>query len=234
MTTDIAIPAARTPDWTERLATLDAAIAEGRIIRHAWTRREDGGRQMLCLLAALSPEVRVAETSAACPADVMPAWLAALTPVLNDCGSPAGWPRVVRRYADLAHRWHVLTADDWRWLDCQITALALSAARDRTEGDAAREAMGAAITLCERAATERVWRREWVAAACEMRNAGAPLAWLVKDDWSRERAANAVEGVFALVGEDDPAAYRCADMLTRRVLDAIEARIAMREASPAA
>ena len=102
---------------TERLNRLDTMMQEGRIIRRAWTY----GRDRACLLAALSPEVGRAESASACPAEVMPAWLAHLTPWLDDAPSEETWPGIVQRYAGLARRWHVM--DEAGWERARIGAL---------------------------------------------------------------------------------------------------------------
>jgi hypothetical protein len=94
---------------SERIDRLDAMIAGNRVIRGKWT----VGHDRACLLAALSPEAGYAESAAACPAEVMPAWLAYLTPWLDDAPSEHAWPGVVRRYASLARRWHVLDGRAW-------------------------------------------------------------------------------------------------------------------------
>jgi hypothetical protein len=92
-------------------------LREGRLIRGAWTE----GHDRACLLAALSPEAGAAESASACPAEVMPAWLAHLTPWLDDAPSAEAWPSIVARYAALARRWHVL--DDEGWERVRIAAL---------------------------------------------------------------------------------------------------------------
>jgi hypothetical protein len=102
---------------TERLDRLDTMLREGRLIRNAWTE----GHDRACLLAALSPEAGAAESASACPAEVMPAWLAHLTPWLDDAPSAEAWPSIVARYAALARRWHVL--DDEGWERVRIAAL---------------------------------------------------------------------------------------------------------------
>jgi hypothetical protein len=43
----------------------------------------------------------------------MPPWLAYLTPWLDDAPSADAWPHIVRRYAGLARRWHVLDGRAW-------------------------------------------------------------------------------------------------------------------------
>jgi hypothetical protein len=94
---------------TDRLDWLDALIERGDLLRGQWT----DGRERACLLAALSPEAAAAGSAKRCPATLMPAWLAHLTPWLDDEPSAEAWPAIVRRYASLARRWHVLDAAAW-------------------------------------------------------------------------------------------------------------------------
>ncbi len=98
----------------ERIERLLTFIREDRIIRHAWTGTDARGRETACLLAALAPEVAEAEDVGACPASVMPAWFANLTPWIDDKSSEAEWPRMVRRYAACAARWSSLDDAAWR------------------------------------------------------------------------------------------------------------------------
>jgi hypothetical protein len=79
-------------------------LNSGRLIRGAWTGTDSQGRRTACLLAALSPEAGRSKDPGACPASVMPAWLAHLTPWIDDAGSKEAWPGTVRRYAELAGR----------------------------------------------------------------------------------------------------------------------------------
>ncbi len=118
-----------------------ALRAEGRALatalldekRRAWT----AGHDRACLLAALSPEAGEAQSAAACPARVMPLWLAELTPWIDDSPSDDAWPHVVRRYASLARRWHVL--DSAAWERARIGALLAIVEEARTHaGDDAR------------------------------------------------------------------------------------------------
>ena len=96
-----------------RFDRLDTLIADSRLVRSTWVGTDAQGRDTACLLAALSPEAGKAEDARACPADVMPTWLALLTPWLDDSGTVEAWPSVVRRYAALARRWYAL--DETRW-----------------------------------------------------------------------------------------------------------------------
>ena len=98
--------------YEDRLARLDSMIAGGLLSRKGWGGMRDG-RETACLLGALSPEAGASHAAGACPADVMPEWLAGLTPWINDFGSVRAWPAMTGRYAALAHRWPVLTPEDW-------------------------------------------------------------------------------------------------------------------------
>jgi hypothetical protein len=105
--------------------TLNQYIAEGRLLRKEWVGTDKHGREAACLLAALSPEVARFCFSYACPANIMPKWLAHLTPWMNDVGSDDAWPGMVKRYAAVAGRWHVLSNEIWRELDCTARRIAL-------------------------------------------------------------------------------------------------------------
>ena len=100
------------------MVTLQEHIDRGTLIRNAWKGTDEQGRETACLLAALSPEVYNSEKASACPASVMPAWLAYLTPNIDDNGSIEAWPAMVRRYALLANQWGKLT--DTQWLRAQF------------------------------------------------------------------------------------------------------------------
>lgn len=94
----------------ERFDRLDTFIAEDRLVRKAW----GDGQERACLLLALAPEVETVGVIERCPASVLPAWLAHLTPSMDDCGSEAAWPAMVRRYARVVRR-GATTLDDVGW-----------------------------------------------------------------------------------------------------------------------
>jgi hypothetical protein len=112
---------------TERCDRLDLFIAENRLIRKDWGYTDSKGRELACLLAALAPEVGLGEDGEAtkCPAEVMPLWLAYLTPWIDDAGGENQWPTVIRRYASLARRWEKLTAEDWQRLEYKVRSTIL-------------------------------------------------------------------------------------------------------------
>jgi hypothetical protein len=178
----------------ERIDRLDRLIETGNLLRKSWT----DGNERACLLAALSPEAGSTQSASACPAEVMPRWLAELTPLMDDYGSLGSWSSMVRRYAAVARRWHVLDDAGWR------RALAGSMAAVL---DVALECAGES-----RAAVERVralwlrvlagdgpgrdeWAEAWAAAWAEAEAAWAAAeaaaAWAWAAAWAAEAAARA-------------------------------------------
>jgi hypothetical protein len=89
---------ARKPGMLE-FDRLDTYLAEGRLIRGDWTGTDAQARETACLLAALYPRAGAEQSADACPAALMPPWLAHLTVWIDDNGTLAAWPGHVRRYA---------------------------------------------------------------------------------------------------------------------------------------
>jgi hypothetical protein len=176
----------------ERIERLNAYINEGRVIRNQWTGTDAQGRETACLLAALSPEAGSSQEASACPAHVMPSWLAYLTTDLNDRGSNAAWPGMVRRYAALAARWHRL--DDAAWLRVQYKVLAAtvreakSYVADQADVLAACEQV---VELCEQVVeTGKVDEEAFRAAAARAAAARAAADAVVRSAaWAAARAA---------------------------------------------
>lgn len=174
----------------ERINRLDTLIAEDRILRGSWT-GEANGRELACLLAAVSPEAGQARSADACPSSLMPLWLAYLTVWLSDNPSARHWPMVVRRYAALARRWHVLDYKAWRRLEYAVGAEILRAGRP-TQADewSCQAAVDKITALFDRAATGEVitqeaWTEASLAATTAAEAAGevwelAAWAWEVR------------------------------------------------------
>lgn len=232
---------------------LNQFIEEGRLIRDAWTGEKDG-RETACLLAALSPEVAKKETASACPAELMPAWFAELTPWIADAGSADAWPGVVRRYAGLAARWHVLTPVQWERLDYHCRRIAVLEARSATDGKSVISACDRVLALLDRAIAggkplpgeweaEAVWAdAAWEEAAWEdadAARASAKAAWAAawaEADAARAaaaaasaKAAWAARAARAAWAEADAAgaaaASAAADRMTTAILDALGSEI---------
>jgi hypothetical protein len=92
-----------------RIELAEKAHAEGRIIQGSW-RRNAGGHELVCALAAFGPDINSAGD---CPADLMPHWLASLVPTLDDGIAKNEVPWFSGELISRARRWHVL--DDAAW-----------------------------------------------------------------------------------------------------------------------
>lgn len=149
----------------ERFDRLDDFIARGAILRGKWKGKDvRDGRELACLLAALSPEAGEKESAAACPADTIPMWLAHMLPMMDDSGSLKAWPSMIRRVASTlrrCHRW--LQPDDWRRSDYATRAVALREALPTLNNNGrAQASTKKVLTLCEREARgESVSTAEW-------------------------------------------------------------------------
>ena len=220
--------------YTEKL---NQYITEGRLIRNAWTDLDDQGRETACLLAAMSPEVAAGEDASACPADIMPQWLAHLTPWMDDAGSDEAWPGMVRRYAAVAARWHVLSNETWQRLDHTARRIALEDCL--LAADSAAPAVEGVLILLRRAeAGGEVAASEWTAAGAAAWAAWAAAAWdaaeaaraaaVADSEWdAAEAAARAAEAARAAARAAGDAAWTAAedaaaDRITAAILTAIE------------
>lgn len=162
-----------------------ARLSAGTLIRRSWTGTDAQGRETACMLAALVPVCGAKQSAAACPADVMPAWLAELTPWIDDAGTLDHWPAVVRRYADLASRWHILTPLAWRKLDFATRAICVREALTHVTVDdwGVRAACDRVLVLLDEAArtgdlpAAARAARAWAAEAARAAAAEAEEAW---------------------------------------------------------
>jgi hypothetical protein len=242
---------------SERTDRLDAMLREGRLIRRAWTK----GHDRACLLAALSPEAGAAESASACPAEIMPPWLAHMTPWLDDAPSAEAWPSIVARYAALARRWGVL--DDAAWERARVASLltivsearshvapeyaSVLAAIDGVLGwlrrgapESEREAAAAADAAWEAASADAADAAAWEAArAAAWAAASADAAWEAARAaaWASADAADAAawEAARAAAWAADAAAWEAARAAAWAAADAAcEAARAARAARAAA
>jgi hypothetical protein len=159
--------------------TILSRYAEGTLIRNDWIGTDDDGRETACLLAAVAPECGQARSAGSCPANVMPSWLAHLTPWIDDAGSEAEWPRVVRRFAATAKNWPHLTERH----EYAVRALCVREAMRHANSADALKACERVATLCERARNGEARRSldsefaKAAAAAKEAAWAEAEAAW---------------------------------------------------------
>lgn len=93
----------------QRIEMARAAHAEGRIIQNQWRHPQDG-RELVCALAAFGPDIN---SAADCPADLMPQWLAALVPNIDDGIAASEVPWFSGALIERASRWYAL--DDAAW-----------------------------------------------------------------------------------------------------------------------
>jgi len=147
------------------MSPLDMIIEDGLLIRGTWDGTDAHGRATACLLSVMSPEAAKARDARACPAAVMPEFMACLTLFIDNDGTLAHWPAVVRKYASLAYRWHVLTLEQWKRLDCECRAIAVREARTHANSASALALFDHVLALLDRAIRgEVVSNQEWKTA----------------------------------------------------------------------
>lgn len=115
-----------------RVDRLASKIEDGSLVRETWG--DDDG-ECVCILSALSPEVHAAKSATACPPGVMPQWLAQVTPLLSDCGTPEKWQNMVQWYFRLVSRWHRLSVDAWARCEASAKRAALVEAMRHSDGE---------------------------------------------------------------------------------------------------
>ena len=127
-------------------------LERGTLLRHDF----GDGRDTACLISAAHPPCAAAESPALCPAELMPAWLAYLTPFIDDRGSDAAWEPTIRRYAALMARWHVLSPEAWERAHRAVKVAILVEAKSHVTVDTwgVTEAIDAVIAWLEKGAPE--------------------------------------------------------------------------------
>ena len=180
-----------------------AACDNGTLVQGRWHGREDG-REIACLLGSIHPKVK---TAADCNGDLMPLWLAELTPTLFDSIPADQTHTIARRYGELVSRWHALSLAQW---DAILTRVLVRCIDD---------AVGAARPVS-------VGKSYWpaVEAACEQVKAA-----LLSGD--KEAAADAAYAAYAARAAARATAYAAARAaaylsLFNFVLDQIEVELA--------
>lgn len=208
-------------DIASRVERLNEMIREDRIIRDGWAGTDEQGRETACLLAALSPEVGKWERAESCPAEVMPEWFAHMTPWIDDNGSEAEWPRVVRRYAACAARWHTLDEAAWRRVEIATRRVSVVEAMRHTNKESVLNACRGVLAWLDADMPDAA--RPAVVTAAEA--AAAPEDAAEAAVWAEAAAAGAA-ACAAACAVDAAAAAACAKRATRaaaadRIADAI-------------
>ena len=88
------------------MTTILEHLERATLVRGVW----GDGNKRACLYTALVPGATSTDN---CPADVMPQWLADLTPLLDGNVGQDKWRDRVARYGRASLRWHVLDAKAW-------------------------------------------------------------------------------------------------------------------------
>lgn len=220
-----------------RVERLNTFINEGRIVRDYWTGVDEQGRETACLLAALSPEAGEAEDACVCPASVMPAWFAFITPWIDDHASESMWPSAIRRYAACAARWSSLDEAAWRRVEIAARRVAVIEAMKTTEDGLTLRSSHATLAWLEDdmpesscpdvvGASAAMWSVRWAArrsSVCDV------LKAVYCSANSAEAAKRAEAGVQEGDATDDAteaaakaAAWATADRIIDAVLSALE------------
>lgn len=182
-------------------------LNEGRLIRGNWAETDEQGRQLLCLYTALAGDPAARPDT--CPSHLAPQWLAHLLPFIDDRGSNAHWPEVVRRVADMAPRFVRLAGALSRRTEYEVRALCVEEAMRHTTNEAVLAPCQTVVTLCRRVARgDEPDAAKWAAAR------GAAAAWAEAEAEAATEAEAAAEAARA--------AARAADRLIDAILDAIE------------
>jgi hypothetical protein len=135
----------------------------------------------------------------------MPQWLAYLTPWMDDDGTEDAWLPMVKRYAAVAGRWHVLSNETWRRLDYTARRIAVEDCLPLA-GDSAPTVNGALVLLRLAEQGAHVLKSEWAAAR------DAAWAYAADAAWAAAGAAGAAGAARA----------SAADRITAAILTAIE------------
>ena len=215
---------------------LNQMITEGRLIRGAWTGTDARGRETACLLAALAPECGTRQSPDACPAEVMPGWLAHLTPWIDDAGTLEAWPGVIRRYAAIAGRWHVLDAAAWQRAEWRVKVACVEEALCHVTTDhwGVRASCEGVLTVLRRAVetgqideSAAAWAASAAAVKAREASAASAAAWAAKEatEASAASAARAATGAAGTI----QATREAADRLTSTILSLLEAACALAE-----
>jgi hypothetical protein len=204
----------------ERVPRLQILINEGRIIRDSWAGVDEQGRETACLLAALSPEVVEHGNASACPAELMPVWMAYLTPWIDDKSSEAAWPSAIRRYAACASRWSSLDEAAWRRVEIAARRVAVVEAMGHTTDERVLDACRGVLVWLDADMPESSRTAVVVAAAAAAGIWGSSRTAVVAAAGSSRTAVVAAAGAAAQAAQAAGAA--AADRIIDAILSVLE------------
>jgi hypothetical protein len=181
-------------------------LRDGRLVQNTWT-REDQGPHVACLLGAAGNY----QSTQDCPATLMPRWLAECTVTLYD-----GLPQedangdLVRRYADMMRRWHVLTPDRWDNVHRAFLVRCIDQAVESVPAFAKTQSYWPAVSAaCEQSKTAITSKREGAAKSAALSAESAASAALSAESaaWS---AAESAKSAASAAKSAASAAWRAA------------------------
>jgi hypothetical protein len=85
-----------------------------------------------CLLGAMHKECAINRHHSYCPKEIMPMFMAAITPIIDDYVSLENWEAMVHRYISLASKWYKLTPQKWSEIERYAAIAALWYYGDKT------------------------------------------------------------------------------------------------------
>jgi hypothetical protein len=210
-------------DLQARKATFDTMLSEGRVIRGAWKKQSEG-QYRACLLAAWSPEVSDAERASACPSWLMPAWLAELTPWMDDNGSDEAWPSFAKRYGNMV--WAARVLDEAAWDRAFKATLKLIV--DDAMASKEKAAKAAAKSAAEYAKSAAEYAKSAAKSAKSAESAKYAAEYAKSAESAKYAAKSAEYAKYAAESAADYAEY-AVDRISNGILDIIEAEISKTE-----
>ncbi len=193
-------------------------LERGTLLRNAW----GDGQKTACLYSALVPGAKGTDN---CPADIMPQWLANVTPGLDDNISNAGWSNRMRRYGVLSSQWHVISPERWEYIrrqwsaDCIERAVEIAARLEHGDYWSGVQAACAAI-IADLRRNENL-SQENINAACDKATLAADTAWKV---WAAEKVVKAAAWAAWAAADTAGAAWagQDAEAVTEATATAVE------------
>ncbi len=113
-----------------------------RIIRDNWSNKVRVYNQVTqrvsvtyqyCLLGAMHKESAINRHHNYCPQEIMPKFMAAITPIIDDYVSREKWEAMVEKYISLASKWYKLTPQKWSEIERYAAIAALWYYGDKTD-----------------------------------------------------------------------------------------------------
>mgnify|MGYP000922471772 CR=1 FL=1 len=170
-------------------------VADGRLMQRGWHRNDDG-RELACMLGSFGQDIN---SPGACPADLMPPWMAHLIPRLFDGLSPTETLPFARRFGPALRGMVGATDAQWRRVMLKFLRAALGIALPHDRHGVVRpvidlidrELRGDVPSEAEWLTAAREARRAWTAAVLTASAREADAAAVATADAEAKVAASA-------------------------------------------